>query len=140
MSLRNYNVLGYLPPIGEDLQHVKCANGVSYHSDIYLLTHVSELVKTQSMLDAIQARFTSIKDTMPAELQDATSKLDDFQRMELTDSRFLQSLSDRTSQLKDYMSKVDDFVQKNKDADFSKKLSDARKNMEQYMIKLFGND
>ena len=140
MSLRNYNVLAYTPPVGEELQHTQCPNGKNIHSDVYLLQHVTELIKTQNMLDAVQSRFKSIADSMPSELVDATAKLDDFQKMELTDSRFMQSLSDRTAQLKDYMSKVDNYINEHKDDDSSQKLADARKNMEKYIINLFGND
>lgn len=140
MNIRNYNVLGYVPPIGEELQHTKCSNGINYHSDIYLLQHVTDLVKTQSMLDAVQSRFKAVADSMPTDLQDATAKLDDFQRMELTDSRFMQSLSDRSVQLKNYMEKIDSYLAEHKDSEESRKLADARKNMEQYIVKLFGND
>ena len=46
-------------------------------------------------MDGILSRFTQLKDDMPQEIKDKFSALDDFKKMEFTDSRYLQSLSDK---------------------------------------------
>ena len=92
MSLRNYKTKCYVPPIGEDLQHDFSDDGVSIHSDITLLNRLSDMRLSQPLMDGILSRFTEIKDDLPNELKEKFSALDDFKKMEFTDSRYLQSL------------------------------------------------
>ena len=58
------------------------------------------------MMDGILSRFTQIKDDMPKEISDKFAALDDFKKMDFTDSRYLQSLSDKKSALSSF---IDDF-------------------------------
>ena len=94
MNIRNYNTKCYIPPVGEELQHDFCDDGISFHSDVTLLNRLSDMRLSQSLMDGILSRFTQIKDDMPQEIKDKFSTLDDFKKMEFTDSRYLQSLSD----------------------------------------------
>ena len=87
MSIRSYKTKCYVPPIGEDLQHDFCDDGVSFHSDVTLLNRLPDLRLSQSLMDGILSRFTQIKDDMPQEIKDKFSALDDFKKMEFTDSR-----------------------------------------------------
>jgi hypothetical protein len=72
MSIRNYKTKCYVPPIGEDLQHDFCDDGVSIHSDVTLLNRLSDMRLSQSLMDGILSRFTQIKDDMPNEIREKT--------------------------------------------------------------------
>lgn len=141
MSIRNYKTKCYVPPIGEDLQHDFCDNGVSIHSDVTLLGRISDMRLSQSLMDGILSRFTEIKDDMPQEIKDKFSALDDFKKMEFTDSRYLQSLSDKKSALSSFIDDFDKKVSEMKDSEEKLKLASARKNLDNYILSMFsGSD
>lgn len=140
MSLRNYKTKCYVPPIGEDLQHDFCDNGVSIHSDITLLNRLSDMRLSQSLMDGILSRFTEIKDDMPQEIKDKFSALDDFQKMQFTDSRYLQSLTDKKSALSSFIDDFDKQVSELKDSEEKTKLASARKNLDNYILSMFSDD
>lgn len=140
MSIRNYKTKCYVPPIGEDLQHDFCDDGVSIHSDVTLLNRLSDMRLSQSLMDGILSRFTQIKDDMPQEIKDKFSALDDFKKMEFTDSRYLQSLSDKKSALSSFIDDFDKKVSEMKDSDEKSKLASARKNLDNYILSMFSDD
>lgn len=140
MSIRNYKTKCYLPPIGEDLQHDFCDEGVSIHSDVTLLSRLSDMRLSQSLMDGILSRFTQFKDDMPQELKDNFSALDDFQMMEFTDSRYLQSLSDKKSALSSFIVDFDKKVSEIRDSKEKEKLVSARKNLDNYILSMFSNE
>ena len=137
MSLRNYKTKCYVPPVGEDLQHDFCDDGVSIHSDITLLSRLSDMRLSQSLMDGILSRFTKVKDDMPQEIKEKFSSLDDFKKMDFTDSRYLQSLSDKKSALSSFIDEYDKKVSEMKDSDEKKKLASARKNLDNYILSMF---
>lgn len=139
MSIRNYKTKCYVPPIGEDLQHDFCEDGVSIHSDVTLLNRLSDMRLSQSLMDGILSRFTEIKDDMPKEIKDKFSALDDFKKMEFTDSRYLQSLSDKKSALSSFIDDFDKKVSEMKDSEEKSKLATARKNMDNYILSMFSD-
>lgn len=140
MSIRNYKTKCYVPPIGEDLQHDFCDDGVSIHSDVTLLNRLSDMRLSQSLMDGILSRFTQIKDDMPQEIKDKFSALDDFKKMEFTDSRYLQSLSDKKSALSSFIDDFDKKLSEMKDSEEKVKLATARKNLDNYILSMFSND
>lgn len=140
MSIRNYKTKCYVPPIGEDLQHDFCDNGVSIHSDITLLNRLSDMKLSQSLMDGILSRFTQVKDDMPKEILDKFSVLDDFKKMEFTDSRYLQSLSDKKSALSSFIDDYDKKVSEMKDSEQKSKLALARKNLDNYILSMFSDE
>lgn len=140
MSIRNYKTKCYVPPVGEDLQHDFCDDGVSFHSDVTLLNRLSDMRLSQSLMDGILSRFTEIKDDMPQEIKDKFSALDDFKRMEFTDSRYLQSLTDKKSALSSFIDDFDKKVSEMKDSEEKNKLSSARKNLDNYILSLFSGE
>lgn len=140
MSIRNYKTKCYVPPIGEDLQHDFCDNGVSIHSDVTLLNRLSDMRLSQSLMDGILSRFTQIKDDMPQEIKDKFSVLDDFKKMEFTDSRYLQSLSDKKSALSSFIDDFDKKVSEMKDSEEKTKLASARKNLDNYILSMFSDE
>lgn len=140
MSIRNYKTKCYVPPIGEDLQHDFCDDGVSIHSDVTLLNRLSDLRLSQSLMDGILSRFTQIKDDMPQEIKDKFSALDDFKKMEFTDSRYLQSLSDKKSALSSFIDDFDKQVSEMKDSEQKNKLASARKNLDNYILSMFSDE
>ena len=140
MSIRNYKTKCYVPPIGEDLQHDFCDNGVSFHSDVTLLNRLSDMRLSQSLMNGILSRFTEIKDDMPNEIKEKFSALDDFKKMEFTDSRYLQSLSDKKSALSSFIDDFDKKVSEMKDSDEKAKLAAARKNLDNYILSMFSDD
>lgn len=107
MSLKNIDSLKFVPPIGEELQHVSDGSGVCYHSDIYLLTRLSELKVSANMLELIKSRFGEIKDSFPQGLRDEFDKLSDFDKMSQVDSRYQQFLSDKLESAKYFMEHFD---------------------------------
>lgn len=137
MSIRNYNTKCYVPPVGEDLQHDFCDDGVSIHSDITLLNRLSDMRLSQSLMDGILSRFTQIKDEMPPEIQDKFSALDDFKKMEFADSRYLQSLADKKSALSSFIDDYDKKVSEMSDSEQKEKLASARKNLDNYILSMF---
>lgn len=139
MSIRNYKTKCYVPPIGEDLQHDFCDNGISFHSDVTLLNRLSDMRLSQSLMDGILSRFTEIKDDMPQEIKDKFSALDDFKKMEFTDSRYLQSLSDKKSALSSFIDDFDKQVSDMKDSEQKTKLASARKNLDNYILSMFSD-
>lgn len=139
MSIRNYKTKCYVPPVGEDLQHDFCDDGVSIHSDITLLNRLSDMRLSQSLMDGILSRFTEVKDDMPQELLDKFSALDDFEMMEFTDSRYLQSLSDKKNALSSFIDDFDKQLSEIKDSQENSKLASARKNMDNYILSLFSD-
>lgn len=140
MSIRNYKTKCYVPPIGEDLQHDFCDDGVSIHSDVTLLNRLSDMRLSQSLMDGILSRFTQIKDDMPGEIKDKFSALDDFKKMEFTDSRYLQFLSDKKSALSSFIDDFDKKVSEMKDSEQKNKLASARKNLDNYILSMFSDD
>ena len=86
------------------------------------------------------SRFTQIKDDMPSEIQAKFSALDDFKKMEFTDSRYLQSLSDKKSALSSFIDDFDKKVSEMKDSEEKTKLASARKNLDNYILSMFSND
>lgn len=139
MNIRNYKTKCYVPPVGEDLQHDFCDDGVSIHSDITLLNRLSDMRLSQSLMDGILSRFTQVKDDMPQELKDKFSALDDFKKMEFTDSRYLQSLSDKKSALSSFIDDFDKKVSDMKDSEEKSKLASARKNLDNYILSMFSD-
>lgn len=129
--------LMYIPPIGEDLQHTKVSDDCTkLHSDIYLLHHIGELNVSNNLVDAITSRLQSVSDSMPDDLRQSFDKLDDFEKMEVTDSRYAQWVSDRVSRTKQFMKDFDTAVSKLKDNEETKKLKVAQKNLRDFILRL----
>ena len=133
-------VLQYVKPIGEELQHQTVdSDTVCLHSDVYVLTRLSELKLSQNMVDVITNRLQEVKDSMPSDLRQSFDKLDDFQKMEITDSRYQQFLSDKVEKTKAFMSQLDDAVKKAKDSEDSEKLRKANLALRDFVLRL-GSD
>lgn len=131
----------YIPPIGEELQHVKVSEDCTMlHSDIYLLHHIGELQASNNLVEAIQSRLQSISDSMPDDLRASFDKLDDFEKMEITDSRYAQWVSDRVSRTKQFMSDYDKAIQSLKDSEETKKLKTAQKQLRDFILRLGSTD
>ena len=94
---------------------------------------------SQSLMDGILSRFTQLKDDMPQEIKDKFSALDDFKKMEFTDSRYLQSLSDKKSALSSFIDDFDKKVSEMKDSEEKTKLAAARKNLDNYILSMFSD-
>lgn len=133
--------LMYIPPIGEDLQHTKVSDDCTkLHSDIFLLHHIGELNVSNNLVDAITARLQSVSDTMPDDLRQSFDKLSDFEKMEVTDSRYAQWISDKVSRTKQFMKDFDTAVSKLQDNEETKKLKDAQKNLRDFILRLGSSD
>lgn len=129
--------LMYIPPIGEDLQHTKVSDDCTkLHSDIYLLHHIGELNVSNNLVDAITSRLQSVSDSMPDDLRQSFDKLDDFEKMEVTDSRYAQWVSDKVSRTKQFMKDFDTAVSKLKDNEETQKLKAAQKNLRDFILRL----
>ena len=129
--------LKYIPPIGEDLQHTKVSDDCTkLHSDIYLLHHIGELNISNNLVDAITSRLQSVSDFMPDDLRQSFDKLDDFEKMEVTDSRYAQWVSDKVSRTKQFMKDFDTAVSKLKDNEETQKLKAAQKNLRDFILRL----
>lgn len=141
MLMFDNEYLTYIPPIGEDLQHTKVSDDCTkLHSDIYLLHHIGELNVSNSLVDAIQARLQSVSDSMPDELRLSFDKLNDFEKMDVTDSRYAQWVSDRVIQTKKFMNDYDKAVQSLKDSDETTKLKNAQKQLRDFILRLGSSD
>ena len=140
MSIRSYKTKCYVPPIGEDLQHDQYDDGISIHSDITLLNRLSNMRLSQSLMDGILSRFSQIKDDMPQEISSKFEQLDDFSKMDFTDSRYLQNLSDKKSALSSFINDFDKKLSELKDSEAKSKLTSARKNLDNYILSLFSDD
>lgn len=133
--------LTYIPPIGEDLQHTKVSdNCIKLHSDIYLLHHIGEINASNNLVEAIQSRLQSVTDFMPDDLRASFDKLNDFEKMEVTDSRYAQWVSDRVSRTKQFMSDYDKAIQSLNDSDETKKLKIAQKQLRDFILRLGSTD
>ena len=129
--------LSYIPPIGEDLQHTKVSDDCTkLHSDIYLLHHIGDLNISNNLADAIKSRLQSVSDFMPDDLRQSFDKLDDFQKMEVTDSRYAQWVSDKVFRTKQFMKEYDTAVSKLKDNEETQKLKAAQKNLRDFILRL----
>ena len=95
---------------------------------------------SQSLMDGILSRFTQVKDDMPQELSEKFDALDDFKKMDFTDSRYLQSLSDKKSALSSFIDDYDKKLSELKDSEEKNKLASARKNMDNYILSMFSDD
>lgn len=140
MSIRNYKTKCYVPPVGEDLQHDFCDDGVSIHSDVTLLNRLSEMRLSQSLMDGILSRFNVIQDDMPDEIKEKFSALDDFTKMDFTDSRYLQSLSDKKSALSSFIDDFDKTLSDMNNSEEKSKLATARKNLDNYILSMFSDE
>lgn len=133
--------LCYIPPIGEDLQHTKISDDcVALHSDIYLLHHIGDLNVSNNLVDSIMSRLQSVSDSMPDDLRQSFDKLDDFEKMDFTDSRYAQWVSDKVSRTKQFMKDYDSAVTKLKDDEESAKLKAAQKNLRDFILRLGSDD
>lgn len=133
--------LTYIPPIGEDLQHTKVSDDCTkFHSDIYLLYHIGELNVSNNLVDAITSRLQSVSDSMPDDLRQSFDKLDDFEKMEVTDSRYAQWVSDKVSRTKQFMKDFDTAVSQLEDNEETQKLKAAQKNLRDFILRLGSDD
>lgn len=131
----------YIPPIGEDLQHTKLSDDCTkLHSDIYLLHHIGELNVSNNLVDAITSRLKSVSDAMPDDLRQSFDKLDDFEKMDVTDSRYAQWISDKVSRTKQFMKDFDTAVSNLKDNEDTLKLKAAQKNLRDFILRLGSDD
>ena len=141
MDISLSDVLHYVNPIGEELQHqVVDKDTVCLHSDVYILTRLSELKISQNMVDIITNRLQEVKDTMPDDLRQSFDKLNDFEKMDLTDSRYTQFLSDKVQKTKDFMSQLDNEVKKAKDSEDMVKLKKANMALRDFVLRLGSSD
>lgn len=141
MLMFDNEYLTYIPPIGEDLQHTKVSDDCTkLHSDIYLLHHIGELNVSNNLLDAITSRLQSVSDSMPDDLRSSFDKLNDFEKMDVTDSRYAQWVSDRVIQTKKFMNDYDKVVQSLKDSDETTKLKNAQKQLRDFILRLGASD
>lgn len=140
MSLKNYGCSVYVPPVGEELQIEDFGISVSYHSDSYLLSKMSQLNLSQNMQDLIVSRFQQVKDSLPSDLADEVNKLSDEEKIKQTDSRYAQFLSDRTNNLKSLMKKFEDYSKEVKDSEEREKLTAANKSLRDFILRLSRTD
>lgn len=141
MDISLCGVLQYVRPIGEELQHQSVGSDtVCLHSDSYILTRLSEMKISQNMVDIITNRLQVVKDSMPDNLRQSFDKLDDFQKMDITDSRYQQWLSDRVEKTKDFMSQLDSEVKKAKDSEDTEKLKKANLALRDFVLRLSSPD
>lgn len=141
MDISLCGVLQYVRPIGEELQHQSVGSDtVCLHSDSYILTRLSEMKISQNMVDIITSRLQEVKDSMPDNLRQSFDKLDDFQKMDMTDSRYQQWLSDKVEKTKDFMSQLDSEVKKAKDSEDVEKLKKANLALRDFVLRLSSPD
>ena len=134
-------VLQYVRPIGEELQHqIVGSDTVCLHSDSYILTRLSEMKISQNMVDIITNRLQEVKDSMPDNLRQSFDKLNDFEKMDLTDSRYQQWLSDKVEKTKDFMSQLDSEVKNAKDSEDMEKLKKANLALRDFVLRLGSPD
>lgn len=140
MDISLNGTLHYVKPIGEELQHqVVDKDTVCLHSDVYILTRLSELNMSQNMVDIISNRLQEVKDSMSPELRASYDKLDDFQKMDMTDSRYTQFLSDKVEKTKAFMKDLDNEVKNAKESEDSEKLKKANMALRDFVLRL-GSD
>ena len=77
---------------------------------------------------------------MSQEIKDKFSALDDFKKMDFTDSRYLQSLSDKKSALSSFIDDFDKKVSDMKESESKNKLASSRKNLDNYILSMFSDD
>lgn len=141
MDISLCGVLQYVRPIGEELQHQTVGSDtVCLHSDSYILTRLSEMKISQNMVDIITNRLQEVKDSMPDNLRQSFDKLNDFEKMDLTDSRYQQWLSDKVERTKDFMSQLDSEVKKAKDSEDMEKLKKANLALRDFVLRLGSPD
>lgn len=136
MSLKNFGCSVYVPPVGEELQIEDFGTSVSYHTDAYLLSKMSQLNLSQNMQDLIVSRFQQVKDSLPPELAEQVNKLSDEEKIKQTDSRYAQFLSDRTNNLISLMKKFEDFTKEVEDKEERSKLDSANKSLRDFILRL----
>jgi hypothetical protein len=141
MDISLCGVLQYVRPIGEELQHQSVGSDtVCLHSDSYILTRLSEMKISQNMVDIITNRLQEVKDSMPDNLRQSYDKLNDFEKMDMTDSRYQQWLSDKVEKTKDFMSQLDSEVKKAKDSEDMEKLKKANLALRDFVLRLSSPD
>lgn len=141
MDISLCGVLQYVRPIGEELQHQTVGSDtVCLHSDSYILTRLSEMKISQNMVDIITNRLQEVRDSMPDNLRQSFDKLNDFEKMDLTDSRYQQWLSDKVEKTKDFMSQFDSEVKKAKDSEDLEKLKKANLALRDFVLRLGNAD
>ena len=141
MDISLSGVLQYVRPIGEELQHQTVGSDtVCLHSDSYILTRLSEMKISQNMVDIITNRLQEVKDSMPDNLRQSFDKLNDFEKMDMTDSRYQQWLSDKVEKTQSFMSQLDQEVKKAKDSEDSEKLRKANEALRDFVLRLGSPD
>lgn len=137
MDISLSDVLHYVKPIGEELQHqVVDKDTVCLHSDVFLITHLGDLKLSQNTIDSITNRLQEVKDIMPDNLRQSFDKLNDFEKMDFVDSRYEQWLSDRVEKTKAFMSQLDSEVKKAKDSEDMEKLKKANMALRDFVLRL----
>lgn len=141
MDISLCGVLQYVRPIGEELQHQTVdSDTVCLHSDTYVLVRLSEMKISQNMVDIITNRLQEVKDSMPDNLRQSFDKLDDFEKMDMTDSRYQQWLSDKVEKTKDFMSQLDSELKNAKDSEDMQKLKKANLALRDFVLRLGSPD
>ena len=77
---------------------------------------------------------------MPENLRQSFDKLNDFEKMDLADSRYQQWLSDRVEKTKDFMSQLDSEIKKAKDSEEMEKLKKANMALRDFVLRLGAPD
>lgn len=141
MDISLCGVLQYVRPIGEELQHQTVGSDtVCLHSDSYILTRLSDMKISQNMVDIITNRLQEVQDSMPSDLRQSFDKLNDFEKMDLTDSRYQQWLSDKVEKTKDFMSQLDSELKKAQDSEDIEKLKKANQALRDFVLRLGSPD
>lgn len=141
MSLKNFDCISYISPIGEDLQIESFGDSVSVHSDSFILSRINELVGSRNLQDAILSRFESVSDSLSPELRQQLDSMSDTELVKQTDSRYQQFLSDRSQKIKQLMldfdvekQKVEDSLKKEDLSNLEKGLKDLVKRFNSYDV------
>lgn len=133
------NCVHYQEPLGLEFQVERTAeNAVSLHSDIFVIARLNDLVKQKNLQDLIVSRFQEIKSDLNPQLQDALKKLDDKDRANMCDSRYTQTLSDRSNRLKEFMKQVDRDKEIKADKEKAAKYERLRDELIKQQYQLFG--
>ena len=107
---------------------------------MYILTRLSDMKLSQNMVDIITNRLQEVKDSMPDNLRQSFDKLNDFEKMDLTDSRYQQWHSDKVEKTKDFMFQLDSEVKKAKDSGDMEKLKKANLALRDFVLRLGSPD
>ena len=142
------NLISYIPPVGEDLQHERTKDTLLMHNDLYLLLNMSKLAVSDRIADSVldrcnkaialsqrQSEVSTFDETLKSVVPDA---FDDDTLSSL--GRFDQGLNAQKRKIEAKLKRIDDYKASLKSKKEQAQLDRINKGIQNYLKFMYDED